>query len=316
MALDDGVQDGGGAGGGGNTLGSADQLAVELRDDEADGLGSAGGVRDDIDSGSAGAAKVALSLRAVEDHLIAGIGVDGAHNAGLDGSEVVEGLGHRGEAVGGAGSGGDDVVAGLQGLVVDVVDDGGQIIAGRSGDDDLAGAGVDVSLSLGLAGVEAGAFEDDVHAQLAPGQLGRVRHLVDDDLLAVDNNVVVLAFTLVEIDRVTGGHIVALGGVVLEQVREHFGGGQIVDGNNFVTFGTEHLTERQTADTTKTIDCNFNRHKIAPPYITAGKPLASRRKKYLHTFHSARLYCIFVFLSSSIFAKMVLILRFFLLHFG
>jgi hypothetical protein len=112
IALDDGVQDGGGAGGGGNALGSADQLAVELRDDEADGLGSAGGVRDDVDSAAARERrKVALSLRAVEDHLVAGVGVDGAHDAGLDGSEVVEGLGHRGEAVGGAGSGGDDVVA-------------------------------------------------------------------------------------------------------------------------------------------------------------------------------------------------------------
>ena len=58
-----------------------------------------------------------------------------------------------------------------QGLLVDVVDDGGQVVAGRSGDNDLAGASVDVSLSLGLAGVEAGALQNNVNAQLAPGQI-------------------------------------------------------------------------------------------------------------------------------------------------
>ena len=38
------------------------------------------------------------------------------------------------------------------------------------------------------------------------------------------------------------------------------GGGQIVDGNDFKSLGAEHLTESQTADPAKTIDCNFNRH--------------------------------------------------------
>ena len=63
-----------------------------------------------------------------------------------------------------------------QGVVVDVVDDGGQIVASGSGDNDLAGAGVDMSLSLRLAGVEAGALQHNVHAQLAPGQLSSIRH--------------------------------------------------------------------------------------------------------------------------------------------
>ena len=88
----------------------------------------------------------------------------------------------------------------------------------------LLGAGVDVSLSLGLAGVEAGALEDNVHAQLAPGQIGGVRHLVDDDLLAVDNDVVVFAFALMEINGVALRDIVALRGVVLQQVGKHLRG--------------------------------------------------------------------------------------------
>ena len=63
LALDNGDQNGGGAGGDGNTLSRADQLAVQLRDDQADGLGSAGGVRNDVLSTSTSAAQVALALR-------------------------------------------------------------------------------------------------------------------------------------------------------------------------------------------------------------------------------------------------------------
>ena len=134
-AFHDGVQDGGGAGGGGNTLGSADQLAVQLGDDQADGLGSAGGVGNDVHSAGTGAAQVALTLGAVQDHLVAGVSVDGAHNAGLDLPAVVQSLSHGSQAVGGAGSGGDDVVFLGQHVVVDVVDDGGQVVASGSGDD-------------------------------------------------------------------------------------------------------------------------------------------------------------------------------------
>ena len=36
----------------------------------------------------------------------------------------------------------------------------------------------------------------------------------------------------------------------------------VVDSNNLKALSAEHLTESQTADTTKTIDSNFNRHGI------------------------------------------------------
>ena len=69
-----------------------------------------------------------------------------------------------------------------------------------------------------------------------------------------------------EINGVALRNIVALRGVVLQQVREHLGGSQVVDGDDFVALSAEHLTERQTTDTAKTIDCNFNRHNEFPPY--------------------------------------------------
>ena len=94
-------------------------------------------------------------------------------------------------------------------LVVDVVDDRGEVVARGSGDDDLLGAGVDVSLGLGLGGVEAGALEDDVDVELAPGQVGGVGLLVDLDLLAVDDDGILSGGDLVI------AAVVALRGVVL-----------------------------------------------------------------------------------------------------
>src|SRR5699024_11739409 len=63
-------QDGGGAGGNRHALGGANQLAVELGDDQADGLGSAGAVGNNVHSGSASAAQVALAMGAVQNHLV------------------------------------------------------------------------------------------------------------------------------------------------------------------------------------------------------------------------------------------------------
>ena len=142
-----------------------------------------------------------------------------------------------------------------QGVVVYVVNDGGQVVASGSGDNNLLGAGVDVSLSLSLGGVEAGALQHDIHAQLAPGQLSSVGLSVDGDLLAVHNDVV-----LASLNNMALSSVIALGGVVLQQVSQHLGGGQVVDGNNLEALSAEHLTESQTADTAKTIDSNFNRH--------------------------------------------------------
>ena len=114
-----------------------------------------------------------------------------------------------------------------------------------------------MSLSLGLAGVEAGALQDDVHVELAPGQLSGVGHGVNGDLLAVDDDVILAGFDG------AGQSIGALGGVILQQMRQHLGGGQIVDGDDFVALSTEHLTERETADAAKTIDSNSYGHVIS-----------------------------------------------------
>ena len=52
----------------------------------------------------------------------------------------------------------------------------------------------------------------------------------------------------------------ALSSVVLQQVGQHRGAGQVVDGDHFVALSAEHLTESQTANAAETIDSNFNGH--------------------------------------------------------
>ena len=74
--------------------------------------------------------------------------------------------------------------------MVDIVNDGGQVIAGGSRDNNVLCACVDVSLCLSLGAVETSALQDNVNVQLAPGQLSSVGLSVDGDLLAVDNDVV------------------------------------------------------------------------------------------------------------------------------
>ena len=174
--------------------------------------------------------------------------------------------------VGGAGGGGDDGVAGLQHVVVDVVNDGGQIVAGRRGDNDLLGAGVDVSLGLGLGGVEAGALEHDVNVQGFPGQVGRLGLGVDGDFLAVHGDgagnlhglAVFFEHGLFGFDGVLvfADHaaVTLLSGVILEQMSQHRGAGQVVDGNDLIPGSVEHLTESETADASKTVDSNFYSH--------------------------------------------------------
>ena len=278
-------EDGGGTGAHGNALSGADEFAVEFGDDEADSLGGAGAVGHDVDCGGAGTTEVALTMRTVEDHLVAGVGVNGAHDTALDGSEFVERGSHGGEAVGGAGSCGNDGVFLGQGLLVDAVDDGGKVVAGGSGDDDFLCACVDVSLRFRLGGVEAGALEHDVHADLLPGKVSRVLLGVDLDLLAVHDDGAVLRFHFV------GEGVLALRAVVFEKVREHLRIGEVVDGDDLVAVRREHLTECQTTDPTEAVDSNSNVlcHNMSPPKgyllhpkIRAQSELSFRTSYILH----------------------------------
>ena len=76
-------------------------------------------------------------------------------------------------------------------VVVDAHHDGDVLVGGRRRDDDLLGAAVDVLAGVRGLGEEAGGLDDDVDAEIAPRQAGRVALGEDPDRLAADPDAVV-----------------------------------------------------------------------------------------------------------------------------
>ncbi len=240
-----------------NTHGHAGQLAVQLGDDLADSLGSAGGRRDDV-AGSSAAASPVLHGRTVNGLLGSGGGVNGGHEAVGDAELVVQDLGDRGQAVRGAGSVGDEVHV-LRVLVeVDAADEHRGSVLRRSRHDDLLGTGSQMAGSLLLSQEQAGGLDNILSAELAPGQISGVALCRDGDLLAVDNDGV--------LGSLDGAVELAMHGIVLQHVSEVVSRAQIVDADNFDFREVQACTEDHTADTAKTIDTNFDRHNAYPPF--------------------------------------------------
>ena len=145
--------------------------------------------------------------------------------------------------------------------MVYVVDDGGEVLTGWSGDNNFLSTSLDVSRSLLLRGVETCALEHYVNVQFAPRKLGSVGLCVDGDFLTVNDDGVFGSFNRVfAFAKLTSE--TALSRIVLQQVSKHLRTCQVVDGYNFVTFSFEHLTESETANATETINCDFNHRFI------------------------------------------------------
>ena len=142
LTLNYSYENSGRTGAGRNSLSRADELAVELGDNETDCLCSAGGVRNDVLCACTCTAEVTLSVRTVEDHLVTGVSVNSGHDTALDGSVIVESLSHRSEAVGGAGCSGDDLIVCGESVLVYAVNDGLEIVACGSRDNNLLGNGL------------------------------------------------------------------------------------------------------------------------------------------------------------------------------
>ena len=241
-------------GAGWDAVGHAVELAVEVGEDESDGLGGASGRRDDVHRSGAGAAEVAMD--GIEDRLVVGVGVDRGHDPALDADGVVEHLGHRCEAVGGAGGVGDDVVRGrVVSVVVDAEHDGQVFVLGRGGDDDLGGTVVQVSAGPVGVGEDAGGFDDDFDAVVAPGNLSGVALGDHGDALTVDHEVAV--------DDINLARVAAVVGVVLEEMGVGVGVGEVVDRDDFevIAVEVEHALEHLPPDAAEAVDADFGRHE-------------------------------------------------------
>ena len=117
--------------------------------------------------------------------------MDGGHDTRSNRSVAVEGSCHRSEAVGGAACGGDDIVVFIERFVVYVVNDCGKVVACGSGNNDFLCACGDVSLRFRFAGIETGAFENNVYVKGFPRKVSGVLLCVNGDFLAIDNDVAV-----------------------------------------------------------------------------------------------------------------------------
>ncbi len=259
----------------------AERVAVELPlqvgDDEGDGLRGAGRRRDDRQPGGARAAQVAV--RQVEDLLVVRVGVDRRHEAALDRPVVVDDLGGGGEAVRRAGGVRDDVV--LRGVVdpfVDAEDDRQVLALGGRGDDDLLRPALrDVVLgpadrlpllvhAVGLDREEAGRLDDDVDAEVFPGEVRRVGLLQHLQVLAVD-------------EEVLAGHLdrsveAPVGRVVLEEVSHRLQVADVVYGDDLELGGVlvANRLEDLAADAAEPVDSDFRGHlgRLLPGGFPAG----------------------------------------------
>ena len=155
----------------------------------------------------------------------AGVGVDRRHQAVLDADRVVEHLRDRRQAVGRAGGVGDDVVlvrvVGSSKLTPSTTVTSGSL-AGR-GDDRPSWRRPSRCLAASSrVGEEAGRLDHDVDAEVAPRQRRRVALGEDLDLVAVDDDARRSVASTSPGKRPEDR-------VVLEQVGERLGVGEVVD---------------------------------------------------------------------------------------
>ena len=104
---------------------------------------------------------------------------------------------------------------------------------------------------LVLRGEAARRLDHDLHAEVAPRDLGGIGDGEDAQLLAVDGDAVVGVLDVVR-DR-------AMHRVVLQQIRERRGVGEIVDGDEFdVELSLERGADHVASDAPETVDSNLD----------------------------------------------------------
>ena len=177
---------------------------------------------------------------------------------------VVQHLGHRRQAVGGAGGVRDHEVLGGQLVVVDAVDHGEVGAVGGRRDDHALGAGIEMGLGLVLRGEDAGAFERDVDAEFAVRQLGRVAHGRDLDALAVDDEELAVDLDLAGESAVDG--------IEAQQVGVGLDRAEIVDRHDLDVLAAGFVDGAQhvAADASEPVDGNLTSRRDSFPDAGAG----------------------------------------------
>ena len=179
---------------------------------------------------------------------------------------VVEHLGDRSEAVGGARRVRDDGVLGGQFVVVDAVDHGQVGALGRGRDQHPLGAGVEMLLPAFAVGEEAGAFERQLDAVVTVRKLGRVALGGDLDALAVDDQIIAVGADF--------AREFAMDAVALEQHGVRLGIGEVVDRDQLepAVGPLEDRPRDQPADAAEAVDCHLGHSFSVSPGSWEGSP--------------------------------------------
>ena len=193
------------------------------------------------------------------------------HQPALDAEVVVQHLGDWGQAVGGAGSGGNDGLASV-GVVVHAVHEHRRVILAWRALYDFFGAGLDVRLARFFGQEETGAVDHDIRARFVPLQVGGVTLSRQANFLAVNHHIAAVNRD-VAIEA-------AVYGVVLQHVSQVFGVEQVVDGDDLDVFEVfRDSAEHHSSDAAETVDADFNCHGYCSLKIRKIKSLTAKDAK-------------------------------------
>ena len=180
------------------------------------------------------------------------------HQAALDAELLVDDLAEGREAVRGAGSVGDDVLARV-GRVVHAINEHRGRVLRRSGHDDLLGTGRDVSARLLVREEQTRRLNDDLGTDFVPLEGSRILLGREADSLAVNDEVRAIDLDVVLEDAVHG--------IVLQHVGEVVGIEQVIDAHDLdvVREVFNSRAENHAADAAEAVDANLDSHFSVTP---------------------------------------------------
>merc|ERR1719234_209016 len=169
----------------------------------------------------------------------------GGHESLHDGEVVIDNLGYRSQAVGGAGSIANNLHVGSVGVLINPHDEHGSISRGGR-DDDLLSASSVVSRGLLQGGEDASALHHVLRAHTSPGDGGRVPLHEHRDLLAIYHQLVARDAHV--------ALVLPVGRVVFEHV-DHVvqGNERVINSHNLRSLG-KSSSEHKSSNASKSVD--------------------------------------------------------------
>jgi hypothetical protein len=141
-------------------------------------------------------------------------------------------------------------------VLIDAHDNRYVFVFRRSGDDDLLDGVAQVALCLIGVSEAAGGFHYHLGAYRSPVQFGRVLLGEDTNFAAVDGDGIGFTRDLVPLE-------IADHRIVLQQVRQRLGVGQVVDRHEFQILVLERGPQNIAADAPKAVDAYLDCHTFS-----------------------------------------------------